>query len=92
MSGSCPCRSWFRRLDPAAGLFVFLNDVAGQAAAVGYGDALLLGPCAHLPAAFPVRGCSRPAARQPPRPREPGMLHKRSETATEIGGVPGIQV
>jgi hypothetical protein len=92
MSGSCPCRSWFRGLDPAAGLFVFLNDVAGQPAAVGYGDALLLGPGAHLPGACPVRGCSRPAARRPPPARQPGMLHKRSETAAEIGGVPGIQV
>jgi len=92
MSGCCPCRSWFRRLDPAAGLLVFLNDVAGQAAAMGYGDALLLGPSAHLSGAFPVRGRSRPGARPPPRAREPGMLHKRSDTAAEIGGVPGIQV
>jgi hypothetical protein len=48
MSGSCPRRSWFRRLDPAAGLFVFLHDVAGQPAAVGYGYALLLGRNAGL--------------------------------------------
>jgi hypothetical protein len=82
--GSARCRL------VAEGRFVLVNDVAGQAAVFGNGEALLFGPGAYLTAALPA-GCGSDRAPRP-QPNRPGVLDEPRQLPAEFGCVSGVEV
>jgi hypothetical protein len=70
---------------------VFLDDVTGQSAALGYDEALLLSPGTHLPAPFPAD--RRSGAGSGPRwRRRPRVINEGSKPTAEIGSVTAVEV
>jgi hypothetical protein len=86
-----PWRSWLRRLVRLVRDVVFVNDVAGQAAALSNGESVLVSPGTNLLASRST-SCRPDPAPRPLGGNEPGTFHKGSKLAAEVGGMPGRQV